>query len=394
MGRGLRTIKLRPVLFWFHLSIGISAGTFLFVIALTGVLLAFRPQVTAFAERAQLHVELPADGSVRMSLDPLAAKILEESPEALVTGLTLSAEPGSTVAFNLGRDKVVYIDPYRGTVLGTGAPRTRAFFQTVESLHRWFGFQGVGREAAKQVKGAVTLMFGLMILSGFYLWWPRQWSSSVFRSIAIPSRSLKGKQRDWNWHNAVGFWSAPWLLVIVLTGLVMAYPWANDLLYRLTGNEPPVRNLSTRPMEGSKPARTGEKALGSRHRDPDHGKEHPVSLDKFLAAVDQQAPGWKSAILRLPQDGKPEATVLVEEGSSSRPFTRGMMTLDASRGEVLKWEPYASQNPGRKLRLWARFVHTGEAGGWPGQSLAALAALGALFLIWTGLSLAWRRFLS
>jgi uncharacterized iron-regulated membrane protein len=43
----------------------------------------------------------------------------------------------------------------------------------------------------------------------------------------VPSLKLRGKPRDWNWHHAVGFWSAPALLLITLTGLVMSYQWAN-----------------------------------------------------------------------------------------------------------------------------------------------------------------------
>jgi threonine/homoserine/homoserine lactone efflux protein len=38
-----------------------------------------------------------------------------------------------------------------------------------------------------------------------------------------------------------------------------------------------------------------------------------------------------------------------------------------------------------------RFGHTGEAGGVIGETVAAVASLGAAFLVWTGLSLALRR---
>jgi uncharacterized iron-regulated membrane protein len=41
--------------------------------------------------------------------------------------------------------------------------------------------------------------------------------------------------------------------------------------------------------------------------------------------------------------------------------------------------------------MWFRFLHTGEAGGWPGQTLAGLASAGAAVLVYTGLSLALRR---
>ena len=42
---------------------------------------------------------------------------------------------------------------------------------------------------------------------------------------------LAGRARDWNWHNVIGFWCATPLFLIVLTGVVMSYPWANDLLW-------------------------------------------------------------------------------------------------------------------------------------------------------------------
>jgi uncharacterized iron-regulated membrane protein len=43
------------------------------------------------------------------------------------------------------------------------------------------------------------------------------------------------------------------------------------------------------------------------------------------------------------------------------------------------------------MRQWARFAHTGELGGWPGQALAAVACAGGVVLAVTGLALASRR---
>jgi uncharacterized iron-regulated membrane protein len=39
-----------------------------------------------------------------------------------------------------------------------------------------------------------------------------------------------------------------------------------------------------------------------------------------------------------------------------------------------------------------RPVHTGEAGGVIGQTLAGIASLAGVVLVWTGLALTWRRF--
>ena len=43
------------------------------------------------------------------------------------------------------------------------------------------------------------------------------------------------------------------------------------------------------------------------------------------------------------------------------------------------------------MRGWLRFAHMGELGGVTGQTLACVASVGGMFLVWTGLSLAWRR---
>ena len=61
---------------------------------------------------------------------------------------------------------------------------------------------------------------------------------------------------------------------------------------------------------------------------------------------------------------------------------------------MVKWEPYSENSTGRKLRSWFRGLHTGEAFGFFGQTIAGLASLGGCFLVWTGLAMAWRRFRS
>jgi len=70
---------------------------------------------------------------------------------------------------------------------------------------------------------------------------------------------------------------------------------------------------------------------------------------------------------------------------------RSQLVLDAVTADVVKWEPFAGQNMGRRLRAWMRPLHTGEAGGLTGQTIAFLASAGGTVLVWTGVSLAWRR---
>jgi uncharacterized iron-regulated membrane protein len=45
-----------------------------------------------------------------------------------------------------------------------------------------------------------------------------------------------------------------------------------------------------------------------------------------------------------------------------------------------------------KIRQWVRPVHTGEALGVVGQTVAGLVSLATAVLFWTGVALTWRRF--
>ena len=73
------------------------------------------------------------------------------------------------------------------------------------------------------------------------------------------------------------------------------------------------------------------------------------------------------------------------------PFARSQLIVSGRSGTVVRWEPYASASRGQRWRLWARFAHTGEVGGLAGQLAAGLASAVGALLVYTGLSLAFRR---
>jgi uncharacterized iron-regulated membrane protein len=57
----------------------------------------------------------------------------------------------------------------------------------------------------------------------------------------------------------------------------------------------------------------------------------------------------------------------------------------------VKTTTFADGSLGQRLRAFVRFGHTGEYGGWPGQTIAAIVSFAACVLVYTGLSLAIRR---
>jgi uncharacterized iron-regulated membrane protein len=385
-------MSFRKIVFWAHLVAGLTIGAVILTMSVTGMMMAYEPQIIAAAER-NIATVAPASGSTALGLEALAQKAAGTSPETPPSGFTFKNEPTAAVLVNFGRERAVFFDPYTGAALGE-VSKLRGFLHEVEHLHRdlLIGQNG------KKITGACSLAFLGLVLSGLYLWWPRKWTASALSAITVPSLQLRGKARNWNWHNAVGFWCALPLIVAILTGAIMSYQWANNLLYRATGNEPPPPRTTPGPRPpGASPA--GERPPGDRTRgDRPRGERssgggfRTEGWDRLLARAVAQVPGWKSLTLRLAEGPGAPVAFMIDEGDGGTPHTRSQLTLDAATGEIAKWEPYSSYNLGRQLRMWTKFVHTGEALGLAGQTVAALAALGAAILVWTGFALSWKRF--
>jgi uncharacterized iron-regulated membrane protein len=364
---------VRRAVFWLHLLVGVTAGAVILFMSLTGVLLAFEPQLTEWLERDRRVVTPPVDAR-RLTVDAVLARAREARPALPPITVTRRSDPAAAAVVSFGREGgALFVDPYRGTVLG-GLSRTHEVLHVVVEWHRWLGSRDFGRP----VTGAANLGFAGLVVLGVYLWWPRRWTREAVRQRTVLGTRLRGHARDFNWHHAIGIWCAPVLLVLTLTGAVMSYQWANDLLYTLTGNEPPppppAREAARRPRTAA-----------------DNPGGTAAALEPLWARAEAQVPGWIAITLRLPPSAGAPVVFVIQEPGGAHPAPRSQLALDPRSGEVVRWEPYAGQNLGRRLRAWVRPLHTGEAGGPIGQLIALAAAGGGAVLAWTGLALAWRR---
>jgi uncharacterized iron-regulated membrane protein len=372
-------MSFRTILFWMHLTAGATAGLVVFVMSLTGVLLTYERQITEWADG--VPSASPSAGShIPLGLEALA----EHARQARGTwpdAVTVRSDPSAPVAFAFGRE-TLFLDPFSGAVLGEGSSRARTFFRTVTDWHRWLGQSGDARPAARAVTGAANLVFLFIVLSGIYLWLPKSFGLRHLGPVTVFQKGLAGKARDFNWHNVFGFWSALPLAFVVASGVVMSYPWANDLVYRLAGSEPPRRAPAPSRLSPGDVRADGAKPQISL-----------AGLDGAWATAQGQMTGWRTATLRVPSaPDTPFSFSLDSSTGARRPNTRGQAVVDRRTGTLVRYEPYASQPRGQQVRGWLRFIHTGEAFGAAGQTVAGVASAGAVMLVWTGVSLALRRF--
>jgi uncharacterized iron-regulated membrane protein len=370
----------RRFLFWIHLTAGSVAGSVILVMSVTGVLLAYKRQILHRADRG--FQSQPAPGAQRLPVNELLAK-MQTALSKMPSGITLRSDPAAPVAFDFGRERTVFVDPYTGQLRGEESPRLRAFFSKIEDLHRWLGASSENRASGRAITGACNLSFLILVITGPVLWWPKEWTWRNLKKITLLQGGPWRRARDWNWHNALGFWCVVPLFLVVVTGVIMSYGWANNLLYRMTGNPPPPPQIQAAAQSRPEQLHQGKRRAAET---PQFG-----NLENLFARAAQQVPGWTTIAVRLPNTPPETLAFAIDQGNGGRPDLRSQLTLNAASGAVARWEPFSSYNRGRQLRAWARFTHTGEAFGLGGQTIAAVTSAGASLLVFTGLALALRR---
>src|SRR3569832_1201567 len=226
----MKQIPFRKILFWIHFTAGVVAGFVILAMSLTGVLLAFEPQIIDYSERTLRSVPSPGAEDRRLNIETILARAREADPDVPPRRVTLRPDPAASALVAFGREETVFINPYTGAVLGKGS-KTHKVLDQVEDWHRWLG----SREIGKPLTGVCNAAFLTLVVTGCYLRWPSRWPGATFKAVRWFNPALQGKARDWNRHNVIGFWCAPVLLTLTLTGLIMSFQWANDLLYTLTG---------------------------------------------------------------------------------------------------------------------------------------------------------------
>lgn len=392
-------MTFRKSLFWVHLFTGIAGALFIAIMCITGAALAFEKELLAWAERDARQIRPATTESARLSLETMAQRLRDAHPDARPASVTVFADPGAAVAFSLGRDRTVYVGPHTGEVREPSSTRMHDFMHAMEDWHRWLAISGDHRPIGKVINGVANIVFLLLAITGLYLWIPRKWSREKLRSIVWFRRGLTGKPRDFNWHNVIGLWTAPVLIVLTLTAIPISFRWGNALVYRLVGETPPAQ--SGPPVSALPPISLPPPAADAR----------PLNHDAQFAAIQQAFPDWEQITLRLAPPsprGNPASTVppsAPRRETASLPLSFSVKTpgtwprtaatsvvMNPFTGELLRRETFADQSAGRQLRIWTRFLHTGEAFGWPGQLVAGLACMGGGFLVYTGLALSWRRF--
>jgi uncharacterized iron-regulated membrane protein len=294
-------MSFRKILFWSHLVAGVAAGVFILLMSVTGVLLTYEKNMVNMARNS---VTLPAqDEAQRLSLDSLADRAI--ALDRAGASLTVSRNPAAPVLIQQRGKDLLLLSPYTGAQITDPSHKLDEVFGTVTQLHRWLALSGENRKTGRAITGASNLIFLFIVISGLYLWLPKIWRWSFIRLNLFFRRKLPtSKARDYNWHHVFGIWALIPLFFIVISGVVISYSWAGNLVYKVVGEDVPQRG-GRGGNSNTDPVIPADKTAIS------------ASLqDAYQAVVADADNGWTTARISIPRKADDsDASITLHYGS-------------------------------------------------------------------------------
>ncbi len=366
------TLTHRALWRW-HFHAGMFCIPFVILLALTGSIYLFKPQIDAFADRDVDSLSLtgrPASGEAQI------AAALASQPGSKLFTYEIPREPDDAVRVHLyspdGTGRIVYVHPETLQVLKSVA-HTARLTEIVKTLH---GELFAGRTGSILVELAASWAV-IMLVTGLYLWWPRE--TRGFGGLLYP-RLREGRRVLWRDLHAV---TGIWVSLLALFLLITALPWTP--IWGAGFKE--LRTLGTPDLQQDWSA--GRSAEHAGHLRELRARElgSPLSLDEIVRRVNalQLEPPVR---VYLPSDRQPFWRIRSE--TQNRPRVREL-ELDRVDGALLRDQRFGSQPLVDRIVGIGVAAHEGQLFGAANQALGLFTALGLLTLCVSAIVMWWRR---
>jgi uncharacterized iron-regulated membrane protein len=355
---------VRKTAFQAHRWSGLILGPIAALLAVTGLLMVFRPQLEPVVERGLRDV---GSCHARLSLDELIATARRSHPDGALARIEILEGGYGTTVIRFADATGVYLNPCTASVLGRRS-QWGGFFGTIEQWHRLRFLDNPN--IAELIGGSASFLLALvMVACGVVLWWPP--NRRALKSSFKFQWHLAGHAFERSLHRTVATYAGLVLLMSAVTSLTFTFDWARSALFLATGSHPP----------GAKPtvAATGTAMLPA---------------EAFITRTLAMLPNAREITLTFPRSAHDAVEIYAIERAAPHPNARSYVYIDPHTGDVLRFEPYAASSPGNKVYRWLGSLHTGKVGGLPVQLLLFAGILGVPVLAYTGIRSCARRLLN
>ena len=358
--------RLRRAVRTLHMWLGLGLGGLLVLLGLTGSALVFYPELDAL-----LHPEIRGEGAVQPDWDRALATVRAAYPDKQGPWrFEVTDRPGAIPARYYNpperpgyafRPMMVWISADGTTVL-----RRDYWGEYAMTLLYDLHYRLLLGETGGAIVGWAGLALLALLLSGLWAWWPKGRGRQAWTK-ALRLKRDAAPQRVWrDWHKLNGLVGLPFLLILTMTGIMLALPRESNAALGGIGlavDQSPhvaLREASAAPM--IQPSKAVEIATA---RLP-QGR---------LAWIETPSADTGTYKLRLQLPGDP-----------SFRFPHSFVWVDGATGAILAVQDARTASAGTTINNWLHSLHDGSAGGLAGRILAVLAGLIPLCLLLTGLA--------
>ncbi|HEU4789894.1 MAG TPA: PepSY-associated TM helix domain-containing protein [Flavobacterium sp.] len=367
----MKNNSLKKLIGKIHLWLGLSSGIIVFIIAITGCLYAFQEEIQNITEEYRFVEKQNKPFLPPSQLEEIAKK---ELPGKALHAIKYNGTEKSTEAIFFHYEPtyyyIVYLNPYSGKVIET-ANMDEGFFRFILDGHFYLWLPP---EIGQPVVASFTLVFLTLLISGLYLWYPRNKNATKQRFSFKWKESTKWKRKNYDLHNITGFYILLIALIFAITGLVWGFQWFSYSYYTALG---------------------GEKSLV--YRDPVSTKKTvaPIkSLDKIWTLMQKEYPTAKSIEVHPPENDSTAiaANANPEEGTYWKTDYRYFDQYTLEEKEVGHiFGKYGNVDTADKLMRMNYDLHTGAVFGLAGKIFAFLISLLIATLPISGFYIWWGR---
>jgi uncharacterized iron-regulated membrane protein len=215
-----------------HLWLGLTSSLIVLIIALTGCLYAFQVEIQNLTQpyrfvKPQWAAFLPPSQIKQVAEEQLPGK----HPHSVAYGTTSDA--ARVIFYNSNPDYyyTVWINPYNGEVLKVKNMNSD-FFRLVLMGHYYLWLPP---DVGQPIVIVATIVFVVMMITGFILWWPRNKAARKQRFSIKWNAAWRRKNYDL--HNVLGFYMTWVVIFMAITGLVFGWQWLANSIYSVAGGK-------------------------------------------------------------------------------------------------------------------------------------------------------------
>ncbi|MGL4610696.1 MAG: PepSY-associated TM helix domain-containing protein [Trueperaceae bacterium] len=369
-------IKVRPLIQKIHLWTTLIVGLFIVAEILSGTLLMFRPELEPLVY-SRLYKATPGDAPLEDAKNSVTATYADYSVE----GVDLPITTHGPYRFYLyhpdtGHELSVFVDPGTGQINGDISEEGGIFGWLFVFHRNLFISDNAFYEESYMgyiLVGFIGIALLLMLMTGFFLWWPglKRWA------VAFVVRNKSTYIRTYDLHKLIGLVT---LIPLTVVTLVM-------LPYSFEGEGVDNTLAAINWPRGTEDEEVYSTGTG----------QPSLSLDELIAKAEALIPDSQATDTYFIFDD-PTAAAYISLTAGYNP-SRGTglwegnvhVYLDRYTGEALfvndtrKW-PFAAQTI--DSNMWMG-IHMGTWGGVTTRILETLVGIAALYLAWTGIRQWW-----